>query len=113
MDGYRAERAAHEQQWTAKLNELGEEAEGKYRERLDNASDSWSVSSVRRLNEHGQNVIESLMRSADQALRDSFAKIFDGMSGMLRERTPVNASGAAGFAPSPNREPSEQPSQHQ
>jgi hypothetical protein len=113
MDGYRAERAAHEQQWTAKLNELGEEAEGKYRERLDNASDSWSVSSVRRLNEHGQNVIESLMRSADQALRDSFAKIFDGMSGMLRERTSVNASGAAGFAPAPNRDASEQASPHQ
>jgi hypothetical protein len=111
MDGYRAERAAHEQQWTAKLNELGEEAEGKYRERLDNASDSWSVSSVRRLNEHGQNVIESLMRSADQALRDSFAKIFDGMSGMLRERTSVNASGAAGFAPAPNRDASESPHQ--
>jgi predicted DNA-binding protein (UPF0251 family) len=113
MDGYRSERAAHEQQWSAKLNELGEEAEGKYRERLDNASDSWSVSSVRRLNEHGQNVIESLMRSADQALRDSFAKIFDGMSGMLRERTSVNATGAAGFASQPNREPSDQPSQHQ
>jgi hypothetical protein len=113
MDGYRAERAAHEQQWTAKLNELGEEAEGKYRERLDNASDSWSVSSVRRLNEHGQNVIESLMRSADQALRDSFAKIFDGMSETLRERTSVNATGAAGFASQPNREPSDQPSQHQ
>jgi hypothetical protein len=111
MDGYRADRDAHEQQWSAKLNELSGEAEGKYQERLEKAADSWSVSSVRRLNEHGQNVIESLMRSADQTLRDSFAKIFDGMSEMLRERMPANASGA--FAPTPNREAGDQPSSHQ
>ncbi len=111
MDGYRAERDAHEQQWSAKLDELTEEAQGKYQERLDKAADSWSVSSVRRLNEHGQNVIESLMRSADQTLRDSFAKIFDGMSEMLRERVSANASSA--FAPSPNRETGEQSSSHQ
>ena len=111
MDGYRTERDAHEQHWSAKLDELTEEAEGKYQERLDKAADSWSVSSVRRLNEHGQNVIESLMRSADQTLRDSFAKIFDGMSEMLRERVSANASGA--FAPSSNREAGEQPSSHQ
>jgi hypothetical protein len=112
MDGYRAERSAHEQEWSAKLNQLSEEAEGKYQERLNNASDSWSVSSVRRLNEHGQNVIESLTRSADQTLRDSFAKIFDGMSEMLRERVSANAS-SAGFPSTPNRETGEQSSQHQ
>jgi hypothetical protein len=111
MDGYRSERHAHEQHWSAKLHELTEEAEGKYQERLDKAADSWSVSSVRRLNEHGQNVIESLMRSADQTLRDSFAKIFDGMSEMLRERVAANASSA--FPSSSNREAGEQPSSHQ
>src|SRR5580700_11131352 len=112
MDGYRAERDAHEQHWSAKLNELTEEAEGKYQERLDKAADSWSVSSVRRLNEHGQNVIESLTRSADQTLRDSFAKIFDGMSEMLRERASASAPGA-GFPPTSNRDASEQTSSHQ
>jgi hypothetical protein len=58
---------------------------------------------VRRLNEHGQNVIESLMRSADQGLRDSCAKLFDGLGAMLRERT-ANAAGVAGFAPPANLE---------
>jgi hypothetical protein len=51
------------------------------------------------------------MRSADQTLRDSFAKIFDGMSEMLRERVGANASSA--FPPSSNREAGEQPSSHQ
>ena len=44
------------------------------------------VSSARRLNEHGQNVIESLMRSADQALRDSCSRAFEGLAEMMRER---------------------------
>ena len=101
MEGHRAERDVHEQQWIAKLGEWSGEAEGKFQERLENASDSWSVSSVRRLNEHGQNVIESLMRSADQALRDSFAKVFEGLSELLRQRAPGNAAGVPGFPPGP------------
>ncbi len=113
MESYRADRDAHQQQWVAKLNDLTAGAEGKYQERLENASDTWSVASVRRLNEHGQNVIESLMRSADQSLRDSFAKVFEGLSALLRERAPGNSAGAAGFAPSANRESGEQSSSHQ
>jgi hypothetical protein len=110
LEGYRAERDAHHEGWIAKLHDLSGAAEGKYHERLESASDSWSVSSVRRLNEHGQNVIESLMRSADQALRDSFAKIFDGMSEMLRDRAPMNASNMAGFVPPAGWESNEQSS---
>ena len=110
MEGYRADRDAHEQQWVAKLSELCGAAEGKYQERLENASDTWSVSSVRRLNEHGQNVIESLMRSADQALRDSFAKVFEGLSELLRQRAPGNAAGVPGFTQGPGRESTDQSS---
>jgi hypothetical protein len=66
------------------------------------------VSSVRRLSEHGQNVIESMLRSADLALRESCSKVFDGLAEILRERSASAAgvSGAAGFNPglSPNRD---------
>ena len=108
LEGYRAEREAHQREWAASLENLSGEAAGKYQERLDTMCDSWMVSSVRRLNEHGQNVIESLMRTADQALRDSCAKVFDGLGEMLRERA-ANAAGVAGFAPPVNREGGEPP----
>ena len=75
---------------------------------LNEVSISGGVASVRRLNEHGQNGIESLLRSADQALRDSCSKVFEGLAEMLRERA-SNAAGAgnvAGFA-IPNRDTSE------
>jgi hypothetical protein len=109
LDGFRAERDAYHKEWAESLDHLGGEAVGRYQERLDTTSDSWIVSSVRRLNEHGQNVIESLLRSADQALRESCSKVFDGLAQVLRERTAnaAGVSGVAGFAPTPGREPSE------
>ena len=109
LEGYRAERDAHQREWVGSLEKLSGEAAGKYQERLETTCDSWMVSSVRRLNEHGQNTIESLMRSADQALRDSCAKVFDGLGEILRDRA-VNAAGVAGFAPPPpGRDSGEQP----
>jgi len=111
LEGYRAERDAHDKAWSESLNRVSGEAAAKYQDRLDAACDSWIVSSVRRLNEHGQNVIESLMRSADQALRDSCSKVFDGLSEMMRDRT-TNAAGVAGFAAPPNRDSGETPGPH-
>jgi hypothetical protein len=112
LDAHRAERAVHEQEWAASLGRLGEEAAGKYEERLQNASDAWQVSSVRRLNEHGQNAIESLVRSADQALRDSCSKVFEGLAEMFRDRS-TNPVGAVGFVPPPGRESGDLPIPHQ
>jgi hypothetical protein len=108
LEGYRLERDAHDKTWAENLDRVGRETAEKYQDRLDAACDSWVVSSVRRLNEHGQNVIESLMRSADQALRDSCAKLFDGLSEMMRERSvTTSAAGVTGFTPPPNLDSSE------
>jgi hypothetical protein len=110
LEGYRAERDAHQQEWLANLDRLSGEAAGRFQDKLQSTADSWVVASVRRLNEHGQNGIESLLRSADQALRDSCSKVFEGLAEMLRERA-TNAAGAgnvAGFA-IPNRDTSENP----
>lgn len=97
LGGYRAEQDARQKEWVESLDRISDEAAGRYRERLDTACDSWMVSSVRRLNEHGQNVIESLMRSADQALRDSCARFFDGLAESLRDRGV--SSGASTYVP--------------
>jgi hypothetical protein len=111
LEGYRAERDAHEKIWAETLERASEDAAGRHQERLQTAGDSWMVSSVRRLNEHGQNATESLLRSADQALRDSFSRVFEGLSAMLRERA-TNAAGAASFPPGPVREAAEPPAPH-
>jgi hypothetical protein len=97
LESHRGEREAHRKEWTENLDRAGEEAAGKFQERLNNTSDSWLASSSRRLHEHGQGVIESLSRSADQALRASCSKLFEELSRILRDT--VTDSGAAGFAP--------------
>ncbi len=109
LEGYRAERDTHQQEWLVNLDRLSAEAAGRFQEKLQGAADSWVVASVRRLNEHGQNGIESLLRSADQALRDSCSKVFEGLAEMLRERTSsaAGAGNVAGFSALPNRDASE------
>jgi len=105
LENYSREREERKKEWLAGLDRLGSEAAGKFQDRLETSADSWLMSSVRRLNEHGQNAIETLMRSADQALRESFSKIFDGLAETMRERS-VNAAGMPAFVP-PSRDAAE------
>jgi hypothetical protein len=93
LETHRAERDAHAQRWTENLNTIADQAAAQCNDRIQTATDAWTVASVRRLNEHGQNVIESLMRSADQSLRDSVSKIFEGLATTLRDHA-MNASSA-------------------
>ncbi len=109
--GFRAERDAQLRSWTEDLHRLSEEAAAKHQDRLQIASDSWMVSSVHRLNEHGQDSIDSLVRSADQSLRESFAKLFAGLSEMFRER-PAASAAPVGFAPPAAREIEDAPAPH-
>jgi hypothetical protein len=98
IDVHRNEHAARAQEWSENLNRIAEDAAAGCNGRIQTAADSWTVASVRRLNEHGQNVIESLLRSADTALRDSASRIFEGLAVALREQGANAASGAAAGA---------------
>jgi hypothetical protein len=80
------------------LNRVAEDAITQGTGRIQTAADTGTVAAVRRLNEHGQNVIESLMRSADQTLRDSASKMFEGLAAALREQGANAASNAAAAA---------------
>jgi hypothetical protein len=108
LDRLAGERDTRQQEWAQGLDQLSYDATAKHQDRLQTACDSWLVSSVRRLNEHGQNTIESLMRVTDQALRDSCSKVFENLAEMMRDRERGSSSSAAGaFVPLPGRESSE------
>lgn len=100
LDSYRVESSARQKELASGLDRLSLESAEKFKERLETTGDTWMISSVRRINEHGQNVIESLMRSADQSLRDSCSQFFEGLAASLRERTTFSA-GAVAFKPIP------------
>jgi hypothetical protein len=97
VERFRTDREAYKNEWAAGLDQLSAEAAAKHQERLQATSDSWMVSSVRRLNEHGQSAVESLIRSADKSLRDSCSKVFEDLAEMLRRTTSI--ADAVGFGP--------------
>jgi hypothetical protein len=99
VEGFRADREAYKSEWAAGLDQLSAEAAARHQERLQTTSDSWMVSSVRRLNEHGQSAVESLIRSADKSLRDSCSKVFEDLAVMLRQTKSI--ADAVGFVPPP------------
>jgi hypothetical protein len=111
LEAFRNDREAYKSEWVAGLDQLSLEAAAKHQERLQTTSDSWVVSSVRRLNEHGQSAVESLIRSADKSLRDSCSKVFEDLAEMLRQTKSI--ADAVGFAPPPGYENVESPAPHQ
>ncbi len=108
LDGYRAQRDSHDKEFTERLHKTSNEVAEQYESRLQSSGDSWLVLSIRRLNEHGQKATESLIRSADQSLRESCSQFFQGLSDMLRDRS-ANPAGSVGFTPASNRETGETP----
>lgn len=112
LEGYRAERETYHSDWLRKLDRASDDAAEKYEQRLRDASDSWVASSVREFNLHGRDAIETLVRSADQAVRDSCSKLFEGFSELLRQRV-GNPPGTGGVGAVPNGEkPGETPPPH-
>jgi archaellum component FlaC len=103
LDRFSAEGDTRKREWGESLDRLSQEATTKHEERLQTACDAWIVSSVRRLNEHGQSTIESLMRVTDQALRESCSKVFESLAQMMRERNAASAAAGA-YAPAPSHE---------
>ncbi len=96
----RSQRDTHQQEWHANLERLGDESAEQYEERLRTICDSWMVTSVRKLNEHGQDVIDSLSRAAEQAVRSTCSKAFDGLAEAMRD-TLLGASLHSQAAPPP------------
>jgi hypothetical protein len=111
LEGFRADRETHKAEWAAGLDQLSAEATAKHQERLQTTSDAWTVSSVRRLNEHGQAAVESLIRSADKSLRDSCSKVFEDLAEMLRQTRSI--ADAVGFVPPSGYDVGESSAPHQ
>ena len=105
LEGFGRQREAQQQEWLANLARLSNESAAQYEDRLKTASDSWLMSSVRKLNEHGQNVIDSLSKAAEQALRTTCSNVFDGLAEMMRERLLGAPGRAAAGVPIPPDEP--------
>lgn len=106
LDSLQARREVQEREWSEGMERLNEQSLKQYDERLRTAGDSWMVGSVRKLNEHGQNVIDSLSKAAEQSLRNTCSRIFDSLAMAMRERMMgVRDTPSAAAVPLPDEDP--------
>ena len=96
LDLFRKHRESLQEELRLSFDRLSSESIGMHAARLETASDSWMLRSVRQLNEHGRSVMDSLAKSSELAVRNSFQMIFEGMARTLRESAETASSAAAG-----------------
>ena len=111
LENFRSQMESQRSEWAQNLQRLAEEETAKHHERLRAASDAWIMSSVRRLNEQGQDAVDSLVRSAGQALRESCSQIFLGLADLVKERSAAGEQ-YADFPPGPRIDPASSSGHH-
>jgi len=59
---------------------------GTYKNRMENASNAWILTTAVKLNNDAEKQIEELSRNAEAKLRDTFSKVFATVGDALRDR---------------------------
>jgi hypothetical protein len=96
----RNEGRAQQAQLAQSLTAAGEQAINDYKKRLEATSNSWLLTTVSRLDQQSQQLIQSIAENAQTQLREACAQIFADFSENLRRRlleplAPPSAKGAA------------------
>ena len=81
------ESQAQEQQLREKLGQaLGDQSMADYKTRLENASNSWLLTTVSRLNQQSEQYIETVARMTEERVRQTCTDVFAGVGENLRRR---------------------------
>ena len=99
-EGVRAQQA----QLTQAVAASGDQGINDYRKRLESASNSWLLTTVSKLDQQSQHLIDSIAQAAQERLRVACAQVFAEFGENLRERilgtaAPPGAKGAAAGSP--------------
>lgn len=101
----RAESMELEKQFSNLLSQASDAAIETYKGRMENASNAWLLTSAAKLNQGGEEQIESLARAAETKLRAVFSQVFASVGDSLRDRL----LGIAAPAPAVSNSNSENP----
>jgi len=80
------ESQALERQFQGSLNSLGSLAMDEHKQRLDNASNSWLLTTVTKLNQQSGSLIEELADTTERRLKAVCGNVFSEMGETLRQR---------------------------
>src|SRR4029077_5226825 len=80
------ESRALEGQFKVSLNSLGSFAMDEHRQRLENASNSWLLTTVTKLNQQSEGLINELANTTEKRLKGVCGNVFSEMGETLRQR---------------------------
>ena len=82
----RLESQAQERQLREKLGLAGDQSMAEYKTRLENASNSWLLTTVSRLNQQSEQYLETVARITEERVRQTCSDVFAGVGENLRRR---------------------------
>jgi hypothetical protein len=85
-DALLMETQALERQFQAALNSHGTAAMDEHKQRLDNASNSWLLTTVSKLNQQSESLIEEMADTTEKRLKSVCGNVFSEMGENLRQR---------------------------
>ena len=94
-----------EKQFQASLNSLGAAAMDEHKQRLDNASNSWLLTTVTKLNQQSESLIAELADTTERRLKSVCGNVFSEMGESLRQRLAGLAAPFSATAPVPPAAP--------
>ncbi len=96
------ESQALERQFQTSLNSLGTVAMDEHKQRLENASNSWLLTTVTKLNQQSESLITELADTTEKKLKAVCGNVFSEMGETLRQRLAVFAAPFGAPAPAAN-----------
>ncbi|HKF53693.1 MAG TPA: hypothetical protein VKB26_15360, partial [Candidatus Acidoferrales bacterium] len=86
IDEFHTKRDAEQDAWLQRMKGTVDHSIEQYKERLENASNSWLLASATTLGQHSKGVLDTLSNAAEERLRNTCADVFANLGDTLRDR---------------------------
>jgi hypothetical protein len=86
VENWQAQQEHEKKAWMERLKQTTDENIEQYKQRLENASNSWLLASATTLGQHSQTVLDTIAKAAEKRLRDTCSEVLSGMGDTLKNR---------------------------
>ena len=86
VENWQTQQEQEKKAWMERLKKATDENIEHYKERLENASNSWLLASATTLGQHSQTVLDTIAKAAEKRLRDTCSEVLSGMGDTLKNR---------------------------
>ncbi len=105
VEEFHTKRDAEQDAWIERMKVTVEKSIDQYKERLENASNSWLLASATTLGQHSKGVLDTLSHAAEERLRNTCADVFANLGDTLRDRLLGISSDVSTEKPSDKKPP--------